>query len=261
MSTAELTVAAVQRCPEPRDIQTNVATVASVLAGDTGAEADLIVFPELFLSGYQTSHLEELCLTTESAEVQQLSAACAASRTAVLVGYMEAEGDAIFDSTLAIDRDGAVHPPIRKSHLFGDESTVFARGDSIEPVSLCGVSVGVINCFEFEFPEIARTLALKGAQLLAGGSANMHPYGEEHEIATRARALENRLPLVYANRIGAESGFDFCGSSRVVNMYGQVVSQLSSDEAGTILTKITVGQTAAAELDALAHRRPELYSS
>ncbi len=251
------TVSVVQAAPRSRDLAANIAATVERIAG---SGVDLVVLPELFLTGYQTVDLDEIGLTVADPRLAPLASACAEHRTALLVGFVETSAEGAYDAILAIDRDGRILPAIRKTHLFGDEGDVFRRGDTLDPIDLCGVRIGVLNCFEVEFPEVARTLVLKGAELLIAASANMHPYEPDHRIATIARALENRVPLAYANRVGSESDHDFCGASRLVAADGTVLGQLGTDDAGSATAELSIGAPTAPETDMLAQRRPELYA-
>lgn len=257
MQPSSLRLTVVQDTPVPRDLDQNLARVRAALTSD---DAELIVFPELFLSGYQTENLGELALRNDDPRILELAAACRASGTAVLVGYIEAVDGGFMDAYLAIDNDGTVLAAVRKTHLFGSERAVFLRGDTLEPITLCGTRIGVINCFEIEFPEVARTLALRGAEILIAGSANMHPYELDHRTAATARALENRLPLAYSNRVGSESGHDFCGSSRVITRDGALLGSLDTESAGTVTVTVELGGSAGGPTDMLAQLRPELYA-
>ena len=247
-----------QAAPKHGDLRGNIDTV--IRAIDSCA-AELLVFPELFLSGYDTQHLDELALAVEDARIEQLADACRRTEVALLVGFAERRLTGFYDSYLAIDRDGTVLEPIRKTHLFGTEREVFLAGNVLAPITLCDIRIGVINCFEVEFPEVARTLALGGAEMLVSGSANMHPYALEHRIATESRAIENRLPLAYVNRIGEQDGHRFCGLSRLMNPDGTARRQLGESETASICDEVTIGCRVADEVDMLAQRRPELYAS
>jgi predicted amidohydrolase len=108
---------------------------------------------------------------------------------------------------------------------------------------------------------VSRTLVLRGAALLVAGSANMHPYKRDHVIASSARALENRVPVAYANRVGSESGHHFCGSSRIVDRDGSVLTALDSVEIGSATADVEVGVRGEGAIAMLAQRRPELYES
>jgi predicted amidohydrolase len=247
-----------QAAPNPGDLAGNTDSVIRALDSCT---AELLVFPELFLSGYDTQHLDELALAIGDPRIAQLADACRRAHVALMVGFAERDGTGFYDSYLAIDHDGTVLEPIRKTHLFGTEGEVFLAGNILAPITLMGIRIGVLNCFELEFPEIARTLALRGAEMLVCGSANMHPYGLDHRIATQSRAIENRLPLAYVNRIGEQDGHRFCGLSRLVDPDGTTRRQLGEAETASICDEVTIGFSPAGEVDMLAQRRPELYAS
>ena len=257
MSPETLRVAIVQDAPTPRDLAANLARAQSFVEETA---ADLIVLPELFLTGYQTERLDELALTPEDPRLTPLAAACRAAGRALLTGFVAPLGDGFSDAYLAIDRDGAIREPIHKTHLFGSERAAFRAGDALSPITLCGTRIGVINCFEIEFPEVARTLAMRGAEVLVAGSANMHPYTLDHRIAAQSRALENRLALAYANRVGAESGHDFCGGSCAVSPDGALLGELDDRESGTIIVTVPLRRETGGPTDMLAQRRPELYA-
>ncbi|SJN08536.1 5-aminopentanamidase / Aliphatic amidase AmiE [Leucobacter sp. 7(1)] len=265
MHTRTLHVTVIQDAPRPRDLAANLRRVTAALA--SSADTDLLLFPELFLSGYQTAGLAELALTHTDPRVIALATACRDAGTALLVGCIEAAPEGFFDAILAIDRDGTVRGMVRKTHLFGNESEAFRAGDTLTPITLCETTIGVVNCFEIEFPEVARTLVLRGAQLIAAGSANMHPYTLDHRIAATARALENRVPVAYANRVGTESGHEFCGGSRLVMADGGTLAELDSATSGVISGNLSLtdrSRTAATPpdplTDMLSQRRPALYA-
>jgi predicted amidohydrolase len=94
----------------------------------------------------------------------------------------------------------------------------------------------VLLCFDMEFPEPARALAAAGADLLVTAAANMEPYYADHELASRARALDNRLPHVYVNRVGAQAGLRFVGGSRLIAPDGSVQLQCPEGESLTTAT-------------------------
>ncbi|WKG03130.1 carbon-nitrogen hydrolase family protein [Mycolicibacterium sp. HK-90] len=255
--TLRLTV--IQEAPRSRDLERNISRVSGAIAARD--RSDLVVFPELFLSGYQTTALDEIALTLDDPRITGLSDCCRSAGTALLAGFVEQGPGGYFDAYLAIDRDGTIRSSIRKTHLFGTEREAFLSGEVIEPVSLCDTKIGVLNCFELEFPEVARTLVLRGAALLVAGSANMHPYERDHLIASSSRVLENRVPLAYANRVGSESGHSFCGSSRIIDRDGSVVAALNSVETGVVTVDLEVGLRSEGVVDMLGQRRPELYES
>jgi predicted amidohydrolase len=157
-----------------------------------------------------------------------------------------------------IDSAGAIAGRYRKTHLWGAERDAFTVGSELEPITLGESSVGLMICFDVEFPEVARTLAARGADLLVTISANMAPFGPDHDLASRARALENGVPHLYANRVGAEAGLEFVGESRAVNPWGRITVAAGGDPCEL---EVTAGHAGAADprLNYAGQLRPELY--
>ncbi|WP_235624075.1 carbon-nitrogen hydrolase family protein [Mycolicibacterium goodii] len=257
-----LDVAVVQEPAVAGDVAANVGRTAAVLAEHRGA--DLVVLPELFLCGYRLDVVADAAIEVtsapESGPVADLCAAAAENDTVVIGGFAERAGDLVYNSLLCIDRTGAVAGVYRKTHLFGAECDAFAAGDRIEPIEVAGLRLGPMICFDVEFPEIARTLALSGVDLLVVSSANMHPYHHDHRVACLSRALENRTPLVYSNLVGAEAGLEFVGGSRVVSGDGQVVAECGGG-ISVARCRVTLRPDTPTDdaVDYLRHRRPELY--
>ena len=227
-----------QLCPVAGDVPANAERVADVVRNNPGA--DLAVFPELFLSGYDLAQAPSLALEAGAAEIDPVRNAAAETGTAVIVGFVErGAAGAVHNSVLVVDAAGAVAAVYRKLQLFGAERDAFDPGDQLLVVSLAGSRVGLLICFDAEFPELARALAAKGAQMLVTTAANMRPYYGDHELATRARALDNRRPHVYVNRVGTEAGMQFVGGSRVIAPDGTVRMQFpEQDEAVSIATVV-----------------------
>jgi predicted amidohydrolase len=205
-------------------------------------EVDIAVFPELYLGGYDLSLLPQAARAPDSPELRSIAAAAAAASTAVVVGFAErAESGSLFNSVACIDRDGSLAGVYRKTRLFGAEPDVFDAGDEQRLVRLAGLDVGPLICFDIEFPEPARELAAAGAELLVTASANMAPFGPDHELATRVRALENRLPHLYTNGVGAIGGLLLVGGSRSVDAAGTVLAEAGSDEESLLVVPVAQG--------------------
>lgn len=255
--TSNLRIHVVQESPTSRGIDKNAGRIKEILRE---CEADLVLLPELFLSGYQIESLDQLGLDLSDAVIRDLSNTCAEAHVGLIVGFIERGSiGQYFNSTLAIDQDGSVRDPIRKTHLYGKERSIFEPGNILEPISLCGRDWGIINCFEVEFPEVARTLATKGAEGFLIVSSNMRPYVEDHVIAVRARSKENRLPAAYSNRIGRELGYEFCGRSMVVDHDGNVIHAMDENSESAITVSLTIGLQAEESVSMLEQMRPELY--
>ena len=221
----------------PGETQANAERAVETLR--THPDVDLAVFPELFLAGYDLSLVPESARAPDSHEVRAIASAAAAASTAVVVGFAErTEDGSLFNSVACIDRDGSLAGVYRKTRLFGAEPELFEAGDRQRLVRLAGVDVGPLICFDIEFPEPARELAAAGAELLVTASANMAPFGPDHEVASRARALENRLPHLYANGVGEIGGFRLVGGSRSVDPSGGVLAEAGSDAEALLVVPV-----------------------
>jgi (R)-amidase len=222
--------------------QTQANAERAVKALGDHPEVDIAVFPELYLGGYDLAQVPESARAPDCPELRAIAAAAAATSTAVVVGFAErAEDGTLFNSVACIDRDGSLAGVYRKTRLFGAEPDVFEPGDELRIVRLAGLDVGPLICFDIEFPEPARELAAAGAELLVTSSANMAPFGPDHERATRERSLENRLPHLYANGVGAIGGLLLVGGSRSVDASGAVLADAGSDGESLLVVPVAQG--------------------
>ena len=222
----------IQTLPVPGDAAANVAAIAPVLR--SGA-ADLWVLPELFSTGYLFDGREGLARVAEpthgGATVAALVGMAAEGRCAVVAGIAERAPDGrLFNTAVALDASG-VRAVYRKVHLFDLEKRWFDPGDLPFPVvPLAGARVGLMICFDWRFPESARTLALAGAQVIAHPSNLVLPFCQ---AAMVTRALENRVFTVTVNRVGEEARHGhvvhFTGGTRVVAPDGTVLADAPTD--------------------------------
>jgi predicted amidohydrolase len=241
-----------QLASAPGDVATNAERAVAALIAHP--EANLAVFPELFLCGYDLSQLEHSARAADCPELRTIANAARASSTAVVVGFAERDGDgALANSVACIDRDGSLAAVYRKTQLSGAEQQVFRPGEELRLVRLAGVEIAPLICFDIEFPEPARQLAAAGAKLLVTASANMDPFASEHEIATRARALENRLPHLYANAVGAAGGLRFVGHSRSVDATGTVLAEAPSGQEVLLVAPVGISGADDERVDYLRH--------
>jgi len=186
-------------------------------------EADLIVLPELATSGYVFNSKEEVMSVAEDAKTgktAQLFSRLAQERDcSFVVGFPENASGTLYNSCSLINPNGEIYT-YRKTHLFFEEKIFFAPGDSglnVFPAK-CGVKVGMMICFDWQFPEAARTLALRGAQIIAHPSNLVLPWCQK---AMTIRSLENRVFSITSNRIGTEVNGEkelyFTGMSQILN--------------------------------------------
>ena len=201
-------------------------------------EATLAVFPELYLGGYSYQHLDETARTVGDEELVVVRRACAEAGTAAVVGFAERTERGLANSAAVFDGDGSLVGVYRKTQLFGDERRAFVPGEEQLVLPLLGRRAAPLICFDIEFPEPARAVALAGADLLVTASANMRPFYVDHEVASRARAVENRVAHLYANAVGPGDDFVFVGGSRAVSPLGEVVGEASQDREELLVVDV-----------------------
>lgn len=248
----EVTVALAQLTPRLRDTAENVQIIRNVVAEH--AQADLIVFPELFASGYTTVGVDELALDSEGPEVGIVARAARENSIAVIFGAPERVDGGCANSAMFVDRHGNLAGVYRKTHLFGDERDAFLAGDELLIVDLDGMRVGLMICFDVEFPEVARALARAGADLLVTISANMDPFGRDHEVFCNARALENGIPYLYVNQVGPGEEFTFAGGTFAVSAEGDCLADAGPSGEKVINLKLDLSARSGAKPD---HLKPD----
>ncbi len=254
---------------EPRfgEPQANLAKARELISAH---RADLWVLPELFNTGYLFASQEEAHELAEplpgGPTTQQLVKLAKASQTHIVAGMAERAGTQVYNSALLIAPEGLVGT-YRKVHLFAEEKRWFVPGDTVFPVFDLGWGrVGILICFDHFFPEAARTLALRGADIVAH-PANLVMPGIAQRTMT-VRAMENRVFTVTANRVGQEHrggrSLRFTGCSQIVSPEGVLLA--SSPEGGADVQVVDVAPVSARDKrlnpwnDLLADRRPELYA-
>ncbi len=232
-----------------------------------GVRADLIVLPELFATGYtfaSHSEVEMLAEEVEGETSQFLVQIAQRIDGAVVAGFAERESGRYFNSSLMVNGDGIVGS-YRKIHLFNREKQWFSPGNKpFEVHDVKDTKVGIMICFDWIFPEAARTLALRGAEVIAHPVNLVLPYCQE---AMKTRCIENRIYAVTANRIGREKrgvdDFTFTGASQITSTRGKVLSSAPKDSVHRDTVEIDVSEAREKNINPFNHlltdRRPEFY--
>lgn len=259
-------VAAFQTHPRFGEVEHNLAEAQELRFGLVPA---LIVLPELFATGYAfRDRAEALALSEVAADgptASWLSRASAFAEGMVVAGFVERDGERLYNAA-SVWADGRRLATYRKVHLFGFEREVFDAGSGPFPVvEHRGLRVGVMICFDWRFPEAARTLALAGADVIAHPSNLVMPHAQ---AAMVTRALENRVFVVTANRIGTEHrpprpALTFTGRSVIVTPAGETVAEGPVAATQRVEALIDPAQARDKSLpsgnDVLRDRRPDTY--
>ncbi len=231
--------------------------------------AKLVVFPEMYMFYAEKMSLEEKFNNAETLEgnfVKETKRLAKEYNLGIVVGIHErAQNDMrTYNTTIVVNNEGEVIHIYRKTHLYDafnySESKRIIRGDNkLEPFDYLGYKIGLMVCYEVRFPEIARTLALKGAELLLIPSAWFKGYNKEDQWETlvKARALENTVYVGTSNQIGN----DFTGISMFVDPMGIVLERATEEEEYIIYGEVRKERLESVRkvLPVLAQRRKELY--
>lgn len=252
--------------PSFGDRDRNVEHVLKALAG---IQAELVVLPELFDTGYQfTTKAEAHELAEEipgGKSSTRLVGFCRDTGVFIVAGMAERVGAKTFNSAALFGPDGHVGT-YRKTHLFYEEKLWFEPGDTgFKVYDIGGVKLGLMVCFDWIFPESARTLALMGADIICHPSNLVLPYCPD---AMPYRCLENRVFAITCNRTGFEERggkerLTFIGKSEIVSPKGEILERASDIEDALIVVDIDPLQARDKQLnrynDLLGDRRPEMY--
>ena len=248
------------------DIAGNVEKASGMI---TGMRADLVVLPELFSTGYQFISRQEITDLAEdipSGPTTQRLIGLSRQRSCYIVaGLAERAGGRCYNSAVLTGPEGFIGV-YRKSHLFFEERLWFAPGDTGFRVWKTAIgAIGIMICFDWFFPESARTLALRGAEIIAHPANLVLPHCPDAMVT---RCLENRVFAVTANRVGTEKRGDkdrlsFIGRSGIASPQGQILCRASEEGEECATAEILPAQAQAKDLNEYNNlfddRRPELY--
>ncbi|MBD3348726.1 MAG: hypothetical protein GF400_05980 [Candidatus Eisenbacteria bacterium] len=257
-------IAVVQMRPAFGDVEGNARRAVSMIESE---RADLYVLPELALSGYLFESKEEATsLAQEPSDpvFDEISEAGRSAGATVVVGFAEKAGEGLYNSAILLAPDGARFV-YRKVQLFAGEKDIFEPGD--EPprvIEVEGVRLGMMICFDWIFPEVARTLALGGAQILCHSANLVLPYCQDAMVT---RCIENRVFAATANRVGGEARagqeLTFTGMSEIVAPDGEVVVRADVESEGVLVAGVDPGRADDKQVtprnDLFSDRRPEIY--
>jgi predicted amidohydrolase len=242
-------------------------------------DAEILIFPELALTGYLFTAADQAmpyARAIDSAEVNSIAAKCREAGKSIVFGHLELSGDRLFNSALAINHRGEAIGHYRKTHLFHFERLVFSPGDTgfrVFDLTLRSgelIKLGVMICYDWRFPESARSLALQKADLIAIPSNIVTRTGMLHTVL-QTRAFENKVIVAFADRVGTESGehdgealeLTYRGESCIVNYNGELLAKLdgmSEDIATTEVDIVSTRNKSFSELNNIfTDRRPDMY--
>ena len=266
-------IAAVQMEPRLMKLKENLESILSAVRKAAANQASLIVFPECSLTGYIFSSREEalpFAETIPGPSSEKLTSLCQELKLYVIFGLLEKEGARLFNAAAFVGPQGLI-AKYRKNHLpFLGVDRFVDIGDGPFQVHQTPIgNIGLYICYDIVFPESARVMTLMGADILA--LPTNFPQVRRETLATyivNARAIENRVHVVSADRVGSERGYSFAGLSKIVNASGNVLGLASPDREEIIYGEVDLASARKKhltiipgeyEVDYIKDRRPELY--
>ena len=247
------------------DVPANCRTLASLVERAGGHGCDVIVFPEICDTGYEMSVIREQASAWPGLPFDTAQSAAAKHGVHVICGLSEREGQSIYNSAAVFSPKGDLLAKYRKAHLFTpspvNEDRCFTAGSSLEVVNIGGLKWGLMICYDLRFPELARALAVQGAEVLALCTAWPFPRVAHLQTLVQARAIENQTYVVSANRVGTDGPVTFCGSSCIIDPYGVIVASAAVDREELLIGEINRETLVwvRGRMPVFAGRRADLY--
>lgn len=273
-----MNVSYIQSSPKFGDIEGNVADVVGRIKK---LKTDLVVLPELFSTGYQFKSKKEarkLSETTDGYAIAELVKTSKETNTVICAGFCEKGGSTnhpqVYNSSVLITPQKGVVGVYRKTHLFWDEKKWFAESSNkfkvyIVKIGKVEVKIGMMICFDWYFPEVMRTLALKGAQIVCHPSNLVLPNCPDAMVT---RSMENRVFSITANRVGSESRVSgkplkFIGKSQITAPDGSILKRAPAScpskktSVGTVNIDLSMAKNklVTSQNDLFKDRRVDLY--
>ncbi|MGY6021094.1 carbon-nitrogen hydrolase family protein [Streptomyces spinosirectus] len=257
--------ALLQSSGRPGSVAENLKVLDAAAGRAAAAGAALLAAPEMFLTGYAIGDdIARLAEPAGGASAEAIADIASRHGLAIAYGYPERDGGTVFNSAQLISADGDRLANYRKTHLFGcfERDHFTPGGQPVVQAELGGLTVGLMICYDVEFPENVRAHALAGTDLLLVPTAQMHPFQFVAESMIPVRAFENQMYVAYVNRVGREGEFDFVGLSTLAGPDGIARTRAGRGEDLVVADADPAFLAASREANPyLKDRRPALYGS
>lgn len=262
-------IAIVQSFPNYADTASNLVSIHAII---DSTNTDLLVFPELATSGYFFSNTSDIIqhafIWNESLELQHIQEKAKETNTIIVIGFPEKVGESLYNSAGIFMPDAEQSRVYRKTHLFYKEHLIFEPGNTgffcVRDINH-DCTIGIMICYDWRFPEAARTLALQGADLIVCPSNLVTTLSGK---VFPARAIENKVYVAVANRVGEETLGDetllFRGESAIYDYLGERINQASFGNEEIIFAEIdpiaTRNKAFNSVNDIFKDRKPDMYA-
>ena len=229
------------------DVDANMEKVLFYTSKARQHGVDLVVFPEMVDTGYNMDIIRQQASSWDEKNNNPFNLIKKAGekyKIHIICNISEREDDKIYNTTLCVDPAGEMIGKYRKNHLADypplNEGTCITPGQNLKIIEINNIKFGLLTCYDLRFPEISRALVLNGADAIILCSAWPFPRLIHWNTLIRARAIENQIYFIAANRIGSDGSVVFCGSSRIIDPYGVILSSASEISESFISGNINI---------------------
>ena len=225
---------------------------------------DVILFPEMWNTGYALTEISSLADENGKETIDMLSSFAKQHQVNIIGGSIaQKKGDGVYNTIFAFNRKGELINDYSKLHLFRlmDEEKYLQAGDKLGLLEVDGVQAGMLICYDIRFPELTRSLALQGAQILFVPAQWPKPRLHHWKTLLTARAIENQMYVIACNRMGVSGETEFFGHSMVIDPWGEIIVEAGEEE--TILfgeIDLALVSKVRSTIPIFEDRRPSFYT-
>ncbi len=240
--------------------------IEQAVADAAGRKVKLLVLPECAYPAYHLGSREaydSADIIDNKTLVEKLCSLAAKHKITLVCGFVEQEGDKLYNSAIVIGGDGRECGRYRKTFLWGEDNNWFERGRRLAPIDTPVGKIGIVICADARAPETASAMVAQGAELIAIPTCWVNVASEpggyrnaQAEFMIEGRAIECKVPIVAANKFGQETeDVSYCGWSQIVDDKGKVLAKASPNEAEIIDAEVSIGKPPKLEIPDWAERR------
>lgn len=245
--------------------EVNLARAQAMTAEAARRGSDLVVFPELWATGYDLENAERHATALDKGVFAQVGELARANNIAIVGSCLSLLAAGSFGNTAVLHAaDGTLMADYSKVHLFRlmAEDQYLTAGEELAMTEVAGNRAGLAICYDLRFPEIFRHYALSGARMVLLPAEWPNPRLAHWRTLLRARAIENQIYMIACNRVGRSGETTFFGHSCIIDPWGNIV--IEGGEAEMLLTatiEMSLVDDIRASIPVFADRRPELYGA
>nr|WP_281240994.1 carbon-nitrogen hydrolase family protein [Natribacillus halophilus] len=246
--------------PELGNKKQNLNKMNQLMKNAVEQNADLILFPELSLTGCNIhAKAKKLIEPVHGESMNQMQKWCKELKIYSVFAWPElGEDGKTYNSTCLISNQGEVLGVYRKVHPWGPEKQTFFAGDAFKVFDTEIGRIGLIICYDLDFPESMRTLKVNQADIILVSTANMKPYQAYQETYLKSRSMENEIPVAICNRTGFEGDSIYFGESAIYDAFGQNYIKMG-EHTGIKTVNVPIKQNLDPELQYMKNRKPDSY--